>query len=93
VLQKALEAGYRTRVSVRKESQLETLKSHKLIKDYAAKGLVEGVVVPDIVIDGAFDEALKDVVAVLHIASPLGRPVTALLPSYLERILTLIERR
>jgi uncharacterized protein YbjT (DUF2867 family) len=90
-LQKALEAGYKTRVSVRKESQLETLKSHKLINDFAAKGLVEGVVVPDIVVDGAFDEALKDVVAVLHIASPLGRPVIALSASYSNRTLTVIE--
>jgi hypothetical protein len=37
--------------------------------------LVEGVVVPNIEIDGAFDEALKDVVGVLHIASPLANPV------------------
>ncbi|EPE31987.1 NAD(P)-binding Rossmann-fold containing protein [Glarea lozoyensis ATCC 20868] len=74
VLQKALQAGYKTRIAVRKESQIGQLKSHRLIKDFAAKGFVEGVVVPDIGAEGAFDEALKDVVGVLHIASPLGRP-------------------
>jgi hypothetical protein len=74
-LQQALQAGYKTRIAVRKESQIETLKGHDLIKEFAAKGLVEGVVVPNIEIDGAFDEALKDVVGVLHIASPVPNPV------------------
>jgi uncharacterized protein YbjT (DUF2867 family) len=87
-LQKALQAGYKTRIAVRKESQIEKLKSHRLIKDFAAKGFVEGVVVPDIGAEGAFDEALKDVVGVLHIASPLGRPVSSLQPPMLDFIPT-----
>jgi hypothetical protein len=32
--------------------------------------------VPDIQVDGAFDDALKDVVFVEHIASPLAIPVS-----------------
>ncbi|KAH7400168.1 hypothetical protein BKA64DRAFT_476332 [Cadophora sp. MPI-SDFR-AT-0126] len=71
VLTKALQAGYKVRISVRKAAQIETLKSHVLIAPYVEKGVVEFAVVPDITVKGAFDEALKDVVGVLHIASPL----------------------
>ncbi|KAH7327333.1 hypothetical protein BKA65DRAFT_597878 [Rhexocercosporidium sp. MPI-PUGE-AT-0058] len=39
-------------------------------RTFFEKGVVECVVVPDIAIKGAFDEALKDVVEVLHIVSP-----------------------
>lgn len=60
---------------MRNEAQIETLKSHALIKPYADK--LEGVVVPDITVDGAFDEALRDVVGVLHLASPLPKPVSS----------------
>lgn len=60
---------------MRKAAQIETLKSHVLIAPFVEKGVVEFVVVPDITIKGAFDEALKDVVGVLHIASPLPAPV------------------
>ncbi|KAL5327869.1 hypothetical protein ACEPPN_005575 [Leptodophora sp. 'Broadleaf-Isolate-01'] len=74
VLTKALQAGYKVRISVRKAAQIETLKSHVLIAPFVEKGVVEFVVVPDITIKGAFDEALKDVVGVLHIASPLPAP-------------------
>ncbi|KAK0102613.1 hypothetical protein ONS95_006222 [Cadophora gregata] len=71
VLTKALQAGYKVRISVRKAEQIETLKSHVLIAPYVEKGVVDFAVVPDITVKGAFDSALKDVVGVLHIASPL----------------------
>jgi len=75
VLAKALQAGYKVRISVRKAAQIEIIKSHVLIAPYVEKGVVEFAVVPDITVKGAFDEALKDVVGVLHIASPLPAAV------------------
>ncbi|CAG8975803.1 hypothetical protein HYALB_00008244 [Hymenoscyphus albidus] len=69
VLTKALQSGYRVRIAVRREVQIETLKNHALIQPFANQ--LEGIIVPDITAEGAFDEALKDVVGVLHLASPL----------------------
>jgi hypothetical protein len=76
VLTQALNAGYHVRVSVRKENQIKTIKQHKLIASFDAKNLLEFVVIPDITADGAFDNVLKDVVFIEHIASPLPNPVS-----------------
>ncbi|KAE9366925.1 NAD(P)-binding protein [Stipitochalara longipes BDJ] len=73
VLIDALKAGYRLRVSVRRHSSIEELSSHPKIAPYISKNAVEFVVVPDITVDGAFDEVLKDVIGVLHVASPLPK--------------------
>ncbi|KAJ6118289.1 hypothetical protein N7471_013756 [Penicillium samsonianum] len=60
----------RVRATVRSEA------SAKQIKDYFAPDLSSGrlsvVLVPDIVAEGAFDEALKGVTHVAHVASPLA---------------------
>jgi uncharacterized protein YbjT (DUF2867 family) len=74
VLVTALQAGYRVRASVRRSEQSEQIKSAKSIQPYLNK--LEFIVVPDITVDGAFDAALKDVIFVEHIASPLARPVS-----------------
>ncbi|KAG9228704.1 hypothetical protein BJ875DRAFT_525662 [Amylocarpus encephaloides] len=76
VLVKALQAGYKVRIAVRREISIQELKGHALIKEFSEQGLVEGVVVPDITADGAYQEALKDVVAVVHLASPLPNPTS-----------------
>jgi nucleoside-diphosphate-sugar epimerase len=67
VVLQTLEAGYKVRLSVRKESQIEGLKT--LFSKHANK--VDFVVIPDLSISSAFDSALKDVEYVLHIASPM----------------------
>jgi hypothetical protein len=36
------------------------------------------MIVPDITVDGAFVDALKDVTYVLHVASPIPSPVSLL---------------
>ncbi|PVH90794.1 NAD(P)-binding protein [Periconia macrospinosa] len=67
VVLQTLDAGYKVRLSVRKESQIEGLKKlfSKHIND------VDFVVIPDLSISSAFDSALKDVEYVFHIASPM----------------------
>jgi nucleoside-diphosphate-sugar epimerase len=62
-----LEAGYKVRLSVRKETQIEGLK--KLFSKHINK--VDFVVIPDLSVSGAFDNALQGVEYVLHIASPM----------------------
>ena len=67
VVIQTLEAGYKVRLSVRKESQIEGLK--KLFSKHISN--VDFVVIPDLSISSAFDSALKDVDYVLHLASPM----------------------
>jgi len=66
VIQKLLEKGYSVRGTVRSASKGTYLEDY--FKSYGSK--LELVVVPDIVKDGAFDESVKDVDAILHLASP-----------------------
>jgi nucleoside-diphosphate-sugar epimerase len=67
VVLQTLNAGYKVRLSVRKDVQIEGLKKlfSKHIND------VEFVVIPDLSISSAFDSALKDVEYVFHLASPM----------------------
>jgi hypothetical protein len=57
----------------RSETAQEILKA-KLIQPY--RDQLEIVIVKDILEDGAFDEAAKGMDYVLHIASPIPRPVS-----------------
>ncbi|KAI0776385.1 NAD-P-binding protein [Irpex lacteus] len=66
ILQKLLDKGFTVRGTVRSEKSLPYLK--QLFAKYGDK--LEFVIVADITKDGAFDEAVKDVDAVLHTASP-----------------------
>jgi UDP-glucose 4-epimerase len=67
VVLQTLDAGYKVRLSVRKESQIEGLK--KLFSNHINN--VDFVVIPDLSISSAFDSALKDVEYVFHLASPM----------------------
>ncbi|KAG9773411.1 hypothetical protein KCU88_g5814, partial [Aureobasidium melanogenum] len=71
-LVEALSRGYHVRASVRSEAKIAQIKAAASIQPYLAQ--LSFVVVPDIEKDGAFDEALKGVDFVVHIASPLGHP-------------------
>ena len=68
----ALEAGYRVRAAVRSESKAQVITSNPVFK---AANIPEGqlsfVIVPDLTVPGAYDEAVKDVKYVIHIASPI----------------------
>jgi nucleoside-diphosphate-sugar epimerase len=79
VLVTALQAGYTVRGAIRREAQIDTIKSQASIRPFLDQ--LSFVIVPDITVDGAFDAALKDVTYVLHIASPLPAPVSNLKPT------------
>lgn len=64
-----LQANYRVRISLRRLKQAEKIKAAESIKPYLKD--IEFVQVPDITLDNAFDEAIKDVEYVVHIASPI----------------------
>ncbi|TEB26681.1 D-lactaldehyde dehydrogenase [Coprinellus micaceus] len=64
-----LERGYSVRAVVRTESKSASLR--ELFGNYIEKGKLEFKYVEDLTKDGAYDEVVKDVDAILHIASPL----------------------
>ncbi|MCJ1472173.1 hypothetical protein MMC13_000820 [Lambiella insularis] len=69
VLALLLQKGYRTRVASRKFTNAERLKDLPSLKPYAES--ISVVEIPDFTASGAFDEAVRDVDYVQHIASPI----------------------
>jgi nucleoside-diphosphate-sugar epimerase len=69
-----LDAGWSVRGTVRRLESAEPLK--EVLKKYVDDGKLEIVAVPDITVDGAFDEAVKGVHAIAHIASPVSMSFT-----------------
>lgn len=70
----ALEAGYKVRAAVRSQAKVEMILTSQSIKALAPSSKLDFIIVPDIVADDAYDNAVKDVQAILHIASPLPFP-------------------
>jgi hypothetical protein len=64
-----LEAGYKVRGIVLNTGEVEFLKATKPLQAHLEN--VEFEIVPDITIPGAYDEVIKGVDRVLHLASPL----------------------
>lgn len=62
-----LEAGYRVRGTVRSLNKADWL--YKLFDEKYGKGKFEAVEVPDMMADNAFDDAIKGVDGVCHMAS------------------------
>ncbi|KAJ3712421.1 hypothetical protein C8R42DRAFT_317352 [Lentinula raphanica] len=68
IVRTLLEKGYRVRGTVRTQDKGRALQ--KIFERFETK--FEFVVVPDITKDGAFDEAVQDVDAIAHTASPVN---------------------
>lgn len=71
-LVEALTKGYQVRAAVRSEAKATDIKKTKSVQPFRSQ--LSFIIVPDIEEDGAFDEAVKDVDYIVHLASPLGRP-------------------
>lgn len=68
----ALRAGYTVRAAIRRPSSIAEIQAVESIQPYLSQ--LTFVTVPDITAPGAFDQAVKGVDYVLHIASPLAIP-------------------
>jgi nucleoside-diphosphate-sugar epimerase len=66
-----LDHGHSVRGTVRKASSAQAMIDGPL-KSYAESGKFTIAEVPDITVDGAFDEAVKGVTAIAHLASPVS---------------------
>lgn len=78
VIHTLLSQGFLVRAVVRSEEKAKPLQEHfttldtdAKVRDSAAKGGLEFVYVPDFVKEGAFDDVIEGVEAVLHLASPI----------------------
>lgn len=71
VIRQFLHRGYKVRGTVRDLAQASWLVDDNF-KSYAESGHFEPVVVPDLAANDAFDEAVKRVSAIAHIASVVG---------------------
>ncbi|KAJ4352688.1 hypothetical protein N0V95_004013 [Ascochyta clinopodiicola] len=67
VVSQALTAGFRVRLSVRKEAQIDNLR--KLFSNHATS--VDFIVISDFTSPDRFGKALEDVTYVFHLASPM----------------------
>ncbi|KAH0491006.1 hypothetical protein TgHK011_002452 [Trichoderma gracile] len=65
-----LEAGYKVRAAVRNQDGFDRISQLKPVAPYAEQ--LSSIVVPDITVPGAYDEAVKDVEYIVHVASPLA---------------------
>jgi len=83
----ALRAGYKVKLSVRREAQIDSLK--RAFSESADR--VEFVVVPDITKTGAFDTALQGAEHVIHVASPLAIPGQDLLTPAVKGTTSVLE--
>ncbi|XP_006459379.1 hypothetical protein AGABI2DRAFT_65374 [Agaricus bisporus var. bisporus H97] len=64
-----LKAGYSVRGAIRGLDKTKDLNDK--FSSWVASGILEFIVVKDVTIEGAFDDAVKDVDGVLHMASPV----------------------
>lgn len=70
VLVDALKLGYNVRAAVRDSSKEEAILNAKSVKDLNPGHRLSFFVVPDLTAARAYDEAVKDVQYIIHIASP-----------------------
>ena len=63
-----MDRGFFVRAAVRAESK--TTYFRQLFKDEVDQVKLDFAIVPDIITPGAFDEAVKDIDAIIHAASP-----------------------
>jgi nucleoside-diphosphate-sugar epimerase len=72
VLVGALKKGYHIRIAVRSEAKAQKLLSSSSIKALnPSKEQLSWVIVPDMAAPGAYDEAVKGVKYIIHLASPI----------------------
>jgi len=69
----ALELGHNVRAVVRTQAKANVILAAPSIKKLAPGSKLQFVLVPDILTDGAYDKAVREVDYILHIASPLAK--------------------
>lgn len=68
----ALKAGYTVRAAVRSQAKADTLTTHPEILALNLPSRLSTVLVPDMTVPGAYDDAVNGAKYIIHIASPLA---------------------
>ncbi|KAH9908160.1 putative cinnamoyl-CoA reductase [Xylariomycetidae sp. FL2044] len=96
VLLNALREGWTVRAAVRSASKADYLAKHPLVVDaVGTTNKLSFVEVPDICADNAYDEAIKGVTHIIHLASPIPSPeldlITGIYEPNVKSIMTMLE--
>ena len=67
----ALQLGYSVRAAVRSESKKQQILSAQSVKSLNPGPRLTFAIVPDLTVDGAYDEAVQDTAYIIHLASPI----------------------
>jgi len=68
----ALQKGYKVRAAVRSQAKADSLLNNKVLKALNSHlQQLNFIIVPDLTTSGAYDDAVKDVRYIIHVASPL----------------------
>jgi len=88
-----LKAGYNVRAAVRSHAKEKVISEHPLVKaiNPSAEQL-SFIIVPDLAADNAYDEAVKGVDYVIHIASPITTGGNFTQEQYIEYFMVPAER-
>ncbi len=70
-IQLALQAGYSVRAAVRSQAKADTILATPTVKKLQPASRLSFVIVPDILANNAYDEAVKGVKYIIHLASPI----------------------
>lgn len=73
VLLDTLQRGYQVRAAVRSEAKAKVITSNPALQALNKESQLSFVEVPDFLVPGAFDDAVKDVKYIIHVASPLAK--------------------
>ncbi|KAI9058008.1 D-lactaldehyde dehydrogenase [Trametes sanguinea] len=90
ILKELLERGFKVRGTIRSESKAAFVRN--IFKSFGDK--LELVVIPDATKDGAHDDAVKDVDAILHVASPTNlnpKDPDDVIPPAIQSTLSLLQ--
>ncbi|KAI0424128.1 putative cinnamoyl-CoA reductase [Xylaria sp. FL1042] len=71
ILLAALEAGHAVRYTARSEEKALVVASNPSVRKLAPRDRLSPVIIPDLTVDGALDNALQDVTHVIHAGSPV----------------------
>jgi succinate dehydrogenase (ubiquinone) flavoprotein subunit len=66
-----LQAGYQVRAAVRNQNKVDKILSAPSIKALSPGNRLDFAIVPDLLVDGAYNKAIKGATFVIHIASPI----------------------
>jgi nucleoside-diphosphate-sugar epimerase len=71
VLVDAIEAGYNVRAAVRAQDKAQKILNAPSIQKLAPGDRLQFVIVPDMLVDGAYNDAIQGAAYVIHVASPI----------------------